>query len=92
MKFFILLEKSFKNGFYIDYFFKNLIFYFYKSILGNNFFYFFDKYITEKAFFFMKNFFTIVQHQLIHLKNLSFFQILQLFFFLLLQIILIIML
>lgn len=92
MKFFILLEKSLKNGFYIDYFFKNLIFYFYKAILGNNLFYFFDKYLTEKVFFFIKNFFTIAQHQLIQLKNLSFFQILQLFFFLLLQVMLIIVL
>lgn len=87
MKFFFLNEKTYKNNFYVDYYFKNLSFFFYKGLFGNNFLYFMDKYISEYligmitqflSFFFMIN---------SSLKNLNFNKILQIFLLVFIQII-----
>lgn len=92
MKFLILFEKSFKNGMYFDYIFKNCIFWFYKAIFGNNFFLFIDKYIAEKIFFFFKNFFSAIQTFIINIKLLTFSQLIKLTIIIIFQIIIIVIL
>ena len=89
MKLFLLYEKSFKNGFYLDYYFKNVIIYFYKNILGNNYIYLIDKYIAEKFFFIFKNFLTYISTQFTAIKSLSFIQITKLIIIILIQLLLI---
>jgi hypothetical protein len=54
MKFFYSIQTTLKNGFYVDYFFKNLFFYLYKKMILSNMFYFIDKFLAEKFFFSIK--------------------------------------
>jgi hypothetical protein len=58
MKFLYDNQKALKNGLYLDYFFKNVLFNVYKKFLSINFFYLIDKFIAEKIFFYVKNFFS----------------------------------
>ena len=92
MKFILNYETSLKNGLYIDYYFKNIVFYLYKNIINNNFIYLIDKFLAEKLFykikFFFNNFFFVINL----LKSLNFNQFLKLFIVLSIQIIIIIIL
>lgn len=51
MKFFFSIQNILKNTFYVDYFFKNLFFFFYKKVILSNMFYLVDKYLAEKLIF-----------------------------------------
>lgn len=50
----VKFQRSFKNGLYVDYFFKKFFFVFYKKIISTTLFYIFDKYLIEKFFFLIK--------------------------------------
>lgn len=54
MQLFCKLQKSLKNGFYVDYFFKKFIYYFYLKIIANGFYYLIDKYLADKLIFTLK--------------------------------------
>jgi hypothetical protein len=85
-------ERALKTGLYLDYMFKNITVNFFKNFFSKNLFYFLDKYLAEKFFYSFKNFFNIVFNSVAILKNLNFQQILKLFYIVLLQILLIILL
>lgn len=92
MKFLYNIEKVVKNGFYLDFFFKNFIFFFYKKIIGKNFLFILDKYFTEYIFFFFKsffNYFLIINNTL---KNLTFNQIIKLMIIITIQVFILIIL
>lgn len=92
MKYLYSLQKTLKNGFYIDYFFKNFIFYIYLKLIGNNFFYLIDKYLAEKFFFMLKQFFQFFFFFNNFIKKLSVVQILKIIILVTFQILLIIFL
>lgn len=92
MKFFYNLQVTLKNVFYIDYYFKNFFFYIYKKIILSNMFYLVDKYIVEKFFFNVKRMSNWVSIISSSVKKMSLITILKIFFFLIIQIILIIFL
>lgn len=87
MKFLLHNEKSLKNGFYLDLFFKNIFFNIYSTIIGNSFIYLVDKYLAEKLFFFFKRIYLYTSNLLISVKYLNFQQILKLFLIIIIQII-----
>jgi len=84
--------KILKNGLYLDYLFKNLIFFFYKKIVGKNSLFVFDKYFTEYLFFLVSSFFNNLSFVIGVLKNLNFNQITKLILIIAIQIIIIIIL
>lgn len=92
MKLFILLQKTIKNGFYIDYFFKNLTFFFFKKIITNNFIYLIDKYLAEKFFFMFNQFFKYMKTFNNFFKSLSFLELLKIISLISIQLILVIIL
>lgn len=92
MKLFCNLQKTFKNGFYIDYWIKNIIFYFYIKITSTNFFYLIDKFLAEKFFYYFKEIFQFFLFLHNFVKNLTFLQILKLIIIVNFQILLIILL
>lgn len=92
MKLLSNLQKTFKNGFYIDYFFKNIIFYVYIKLIATNFSYLIDKYLAEKFFFMLKQFFQFFFFFNNFIKKLSIIQILKILIFITLQILIIILL
>jgi len=92
MKFYVTIQKTFKNGFYIDYFFKNLIFFFYRKIIFNNFFYFIDKYLAENFFYSINAIFKYLKTFSNILKNISYLEIIKFLLLLNLQIILLVIL
>lgn len=92
MKFFFNIQKTLKNGFYVDYFFKNFIFYFYKKIISNNFSYLIDKYLAEKLFFMLNQFFKYILIFNNFLKNLSTLDLIKILILFIAQILLIILL
>lgn len=89
MKFLLNNEKILKNGLYLDYFFKNVIFFFYKNLVGNNFIYLIDKYLVEKFFLSLKVFFSYIQLFINTVKFLNFNQILKLNLIIIIQALLI---
>jgi hypothetical protein len=92
MKFLYNIQKVLKNGFYIDYFFKNFIFFVYIRLISTNFAYLIDKYLAEKVFFMIKQFFQFFFFFSNFMKKLSFFQILKILIFITLQLLLVILL
>jgi hypothetical protein len=59
MKLLYNYQKILKNGFYLDYFFKNFVFYTYINFIGTNFFYLVDKFLAENFFYNVKKFFSM---------------------------------
>lgn len=57
MKFFFTNQKFFKNGLLLDYIYKNIIFFFYKNFIGNNFFIIIDKYLINAFILSIKSLF-----------------------------------
>lgn len=92
MKFFNNIEKVLKNGFYLDYLFKNFVFYVYKNIINNNFFYIFDKLFTEYIYFYIKNATNYLLFVVNILKKLDFKKLIKLILLLLLQMLIIVLL
>jgi len=92
MKFLYNFEKVVKNGFFLDFLFKNLVFYIYKKIIGRNFLFIFDKYFTEYIYFFIKKFFYYINNFVDILKNLNFLQLIKLLLIIIIQILIIIIL
>lgn len=92
MKFLYAIQKTLKNGFYIDYFFKNVIFYIYIKLISTNFNYLIDKFLAERFFFMLKQFFQFFFFLNNFIKQLSILQILKILILISLQIILIILL
>ena len=92
MKFLFNFQKVLKNGFYVDYFFKNLIFYIYIKLIATNFSYLIDKYLAEKFFFMIKQFFQFIFFFNNFIKRLSILQILKIIVLITIQILLIIIL
>lgn len=89
MKFLLENEKGLKGGLYLDYFYKNIIFFFYKNTVGNSFIYLIDKYLAEKMFFFFKTFFSYLYLFINTVKFLNFNQLLKLSLVLVIQLLLI---
>lgn len=92
MKLLYNLQKVLKNGFYVDYFFKNFIFYTYIKLISINFLYLIDKYLAEKFFFMIKQFFQFIFFFNNFIKKLSITQILKILILITIQLILIIFL
>jgi hypothetical protein len=92
MKFLFNFQKVLKNGFYVDYFFKNFIFYIYIKLIATNFSYLIDKYLAEKFFFMIKQFFQFIFFVNNFIKRLSILQILKIIVLVTFQIVLIIVL
>jgi hypothetical protein len=92
MKLLYSLQRVFKNGFYVDYFFKNFIFYIYIKLISTNFSYLIDKYLAEKFFFMIRQFFQFVFFINNFIKKLSIAQILKILVLITIQLILIIFL
>lgn len=90
MKFFHNFENILKNGFFLDFLFKNFIFFLYKRIIGKNFLYLMDKYFTEYIFFFLKSLFNYFFTFINLLKNLNFNQLIKIIILLVLQIVILI--
>ena len=89
MKFLLNYEKSLKSGLNLDYFFKIVIFYLYKTVIGSNFFYLIDKYLAEKFFFLINSLFNYFSIVFFTLKQLNFNQIVKISIILVIQILLI---
>lgn len=85
-------ERALKTGLYLDYMTKNVLLGLSKNFFSKNLFYFLDKYLAEKFFYSFKNFFNIVLNSVTIIKNLNFQQILKLFYIVLIQILLIVLL
>lgn len=92
MKLFCQLQKTFKNGFYIDYWFKNIVFFIYIKVTSTGFFYLLDKFLAEKFFYFFKQTFQFFFFLNNFIKNLNFLQILKLLILITIQILFIILL
>ena len=92
MKFLYNFEKVTKNGFFLDFLFKNLVFHIYKKIIGRNFLFIFDKYFTEYIYFFIKKFFYYINNFVDILKNLNFLQLIKLLLIIIIQVLIIIIL
>jgi hypothetical protein len=92
MKFLFELQKTLKNGFYIDFFFKNVVFFIYVKFLSKNFLYLIDKYLAEKFFYMLKNFFQFFFFLNNFIKKLSFFNILKFIILITIQLLIIIIL
>lgn len=92
MKFLYNFEKILKNGFFLDFLFKNIVFSLYKKIISKNFLFLMDKYFTEYIYFFIKNFYNYFFNFINLLKNLNFLQIIKVLLVLIIQIIIIIIL
>jgi len=78
MRFIYNLEKITKNGFFLDFLFKNLIFFVYKKIIGKNLLFIVDKYFTEYIYFFIRNFFYYINNFTSMIKNLKFLELIKL--------------
>lgn len=92
MKFLYNIQKTLKNGFFLDYFFKNFVLYIYIKLVSTNFNYLIDKYLAEKFFFMLKQFFQFFFFLNNFIKKLSILQILKIIIIISLQILLIIIL
>jgi hypothetical protein len=92
MKFIFELQNTLKNGFYIDYFFKNIIFNLYTKFILSNFSYIVDKYLAEQFFFHFKKFFSFFFFVGNFVKSLDTLQLIKIVFLLVIQILLIILL
>lgn len=92
MKFLYNFEKILKNGFFLDFLFKNAILSLYKKIVGKNFLFLIDKYFTEYIYFFIKNFYNYFFNIINLLKSLNVLQIIKLLLLLVIQIIILIIL
>ncbi len=90
MKFLYNNQKTLKNGFYLDYFFKNILFNSYKKFLSFNFFYLVDKFLTEKFFFYIKNFFSFFFFLNDYVRKLDAFKLVKITLLVVIQILLII--
>ena len=90
MKLICQLQKTLKNGFYIDYWFKNIIFFIYVKITSTNFFYLIDKFLAEKFFYSFKQTFQFFSFLNNFIKTLNFLQILKLIILISIQALLII--
>jgi hypothetical protein len=85
MKFLYSNIKALKNGLYVDYFFKNIIFIFYKKIFGSIFVYSIDKYLTENFFYMIKKFFSFFLFISEITKKLTFTQLLKISLLIIIQ-------
>ena len=92
MKFFYNLQTTFKNGFYVDYYFKNIFFFVYKKLILSNMFYIVDKYMVEKFFFNIKKLSNWIAIITTSITKMSLVNILKIFFFIATQLIIILFL
>lgn len=92
MKFFFLNEKTYKNNFYFDYFFKNIVFFFFKNITGNNFIYLIDKYLAENLMLSINSLFSFTFFFINSIKLLNFNKILQITLLVVIQIVIFVIL
>jgi|688.fasta_scaffold1014091_1 hypothetical protein len=92
MRLIINIEKTLKNGMYLDFIFKNLIFFFYKKIISKNFLFLMDKHFTEYIFFMYKSFCNYFFFIIDTYKNLKFNEILKVILVLTIQLTIIIIL
>lgn len=90
MKLLYNLQKTLKNGLYIDYFFKNFIFYIYMKLISNNFLHLMDKYFAEKLFFMFKQTFQFIFFLNNYIKKMSILQIFKILILVVIQIIILI--
>ena len=86
MKFFFLNEKTYKNNFFLDYFFKNFLFFFYKNMTGNKFIYLIDKYLAETLISSLQKFLSFFFIIFNSTKSLNFNKLTQILLILFIQI------
>jgi hypothetical protein len=92
MKLLFNIEGALKHGLYLDFIFKNFIFFFYKKLIGKNFLFLTDKYFTE-YFFLLYRFFCNYLLFLVDIsKNLKFNECIKIIVILIIQVIIIIVL
>jgi len=92
MKFIVELQNTLKNGFFIDYFFKNVIFSLYTKFILSNFNYIVDRYLAEQFFFHFKKFFSFFFFIGNFIKSLDTLQLIKITVLLAIQLLLIILL
>jgi len=92
MKFLYNFEKIIKNSFFLDFLFKNFIFFIYKKVIGRNLLFIVDKYFTEYIYFFIKNFFYYINSFINIIKNLKFLELIKLILIIIFQITILIIL
>ena len=81
------LQKTFKNGFYLDYLFKIIFITLYINILKKNMFYIVDKYLAELFIFNIKKFVSFLFFFSEFIKKLSIINIFKLSILILIQVI-----
>jgi hypothetical protein len=92
MKFLVEAQKSIKAGFYLDYYTKIIFIFIFKKIFQNNFFLVLDKFIAEDFFYSLKKFYSSIIFIIELIKKTKGLTLLKIFFFISLQILVIIIL
>ena len=90
MKLLYNTEKALKHGLYLDFIFKNFIFFFFKKLIGKNFLFLTDKYFTEYFFLLYKFFCKYLFFFLYISKSLKFNECIKIIVLVLIQIIIIV--
>ena len=90
MKLLYNTEKALKHGLYLDFIFKNFIFFFFKKLIGKNFLFLTDKYFTEYFFLLYKFFCKYLFFFLYISKCLKFNECIKIIVLVLIQIIIIV--
>lgn len=82
------LQRHYKSGLYLDYYFKNILFKFHKNLTGNSFLYTVDKYMIERLIFSFNLFFILFSRYLNIIKSLNFFFIIKITLIIIIQLLL----
>ena len=90
MKLLYNTEKALKHGLYLDFIFKNFIFFFFKKLIGKNFLFLNDKYFTEYFFLLYKFFCNYLFFFLDISKSLKFNESIKIIILIIIQIIIIV--
>lgn len=92
MRLLVTLQHTLKNGFFIDYFFKNIVFSLYTKFILSNFSYIIDKYLAEQFFYHFKKFFSFFFFIGNFVRSLDTLQLIKIIILVLVQLLLIILL
>jgi hypothetical protein len=85
-------QKTLKAGFYLDYYFKKFFFFIFKKIFQNSFFSIVNKFVAEDFFSSIKKFYNFIIFVIELIKKTKGLTLLKIFFFISLQIFIIIIL
>jgi hypothetical protein len=92
MRFLYEAQKTLKAGFYVDYYFKKTFIFIFKKIFQNSFFSIINKFVAEDFFSSIKKFYNFILFVIELIKKTKGLTLLKIFFFLSLQIFIIIIL